>query len=155
MGKESRRKWMAGVGRGECLIGGTGAWADLPGETKTDFLQPDVCWTKELERVGGGAVICSFRGPKAAPHQSLRESGGRSFQPPREEPSLPDCHRSLQDFMGRKPSRRPPTNSESFLFLSPILATASDSFTLSRLRYFISSQVQMGMRGKKECPRII
>ena len=24
--KESRRRWMAGAGRGECLIGGTGAW---------------------------------------------------------------------------------------------------------------------------------
>lgn len=114
------------------LLEALGPGSDLPGETKTDFLQPDVCWTKELERVGGGAAICELQGPQGCPQpKSVRVWWSDPFQPPCEEPNLPGCHRSLQVSWDGGPPSLPATNSESFLFLSSILVTASDSFTLS------------------------
>lgn len=107
LGKESRRKWMAGKW-GECLIGGTGAWVlDLPGETKTDFLQPDVCWTKELERVGGGAVILQASGAPSLPPLKSESLVERSLPASREAHHFLDCHRPCR-FHGTEALPPPP-----------------------------------------------
>lgn len=62
-----------------------GPGLDLPGETKTDFLQTDVCWSKELERVGGGAAICKLQGSQVCPplkSETQRVWWSDAFQPP-------------------------------------------------------------------------
>ena len=155
--EESRRRWMAGVGGGGCLIGAGLGWTCQGKPRQTSCSQMCV-GPRNWRGLEVGLRFESFRDPKAAPHRSLRHrrSGGvtPSSLPVRSPP--PWLSKVFADVMGLRPSHPPRlTNSESFLFLSPILATASDSFhSLRLLRCSFPLRYKWKLEERK-CPRII
>lgn len=149
--EESRRRWMAGVGGSECLIGAGLGWT-FQGKPRQTSCSQMCVGPRNWRGLEVGLRFESFRAPKAAPHRSLRHRSSGGAIPS----SLPVGVTGLCRFHGTEALPPPtPTNSESFLFLSPILATASDSFhSLRLLRCSFPLRYKWKLEERK-CPRII